>query len=239
MIKKNDESGNSQPRNVQTFKKFSEFTQDTSGSRNILPQDDFDRPANPNIPTTSSKVEKPMSTDYMMPSGQEPGEFEDYDDDIDDDEDVEEDTDPHPTQSQIPTPTPTSKTEKANEVKFYGRVAKLPKGTKASKGFNFLENVKVSKSSIWYIMVEKQDNELQMVKYNHKKGVDLNQFVNELKTYYKAKYSSSPKIMKMIESISIDGNDKYSWIKNIPLIEIDGRKMISKITEDLIKLLSK
>jgi hypothetical protein len=27
--------------------------------------------------------------------------------------------------------------------------------------------------------------------------------------------------------------------KNIPLVEVEGKKMISKITEDLIKLLSK
>ena len=43
----------------------------------------------------------------------------------------------------------------------------------------------------------------------------------------------------MIESIDVDGNDKYSWIKNIPLIEVDGKKMVTRITEDLIKLLSK
>jgi hypothetical protein len=37
---------------------------------------------------------------------------------------------------------------KSNEdVKFFGKVPKLPKGIKASKGYNFLENVKVSKSS--------------------------------------------------------------------------------------------
>jgi hypothetical protein len=78
-----------------------------------------------------------------------------------------------------------------------------------------------------------------MVKYNHKKGVDLAKFVEDLKGYYTKKFEKNPKIQKMIESIAIDGNDKYSWVKNIPLIEIDGRKMISKITEDLIRLLSK
>jgi hypothetical protein len=127
----------------------------------------------------------------------------------------------------------------SKDVEFIGKIAKLPKGVKASKAYNFLENVKVSKSSIWYLMIEKQDNELQMVKYNHKKGVDLNQFIKELKTYYIAKYKSSPSVIKMIENIQVDGNDKYSWIKNIPLVEVDGKKMISKITEDLVRLLSK
>lgn len=127
----------------------------------------------------------------------------------------------------------------SKDVKFFGKIAKLPKGTKASKGYNFLENIKVSKSSIWYLLVEKQDNELQMVKYNHKKGVDLSKFVNELKTYYISKNKNNAKVCNMIESIAVDGNDKYSWIKNIPLIEVDGKKMVTRITEDLIKLLSK
>ncbi|NDF16786.1 MAG: hypothetical protein EB079_02300 [Verrucomicrobia bacterium] len=88
-------------------------------------------------------------------------------------------------------------------------------------------------------MVEKQDNELQMVKYNVKEGVDLTKFVNELKVYYTSKYSTEPKVKKLIESIYVDGNDKYSMIKNIPQISVEGKKMITKITEDLIKLLSK
>jgi len=136
-------------------------------------------------------------------------------------------------------PKKDEKSNESNQVQFIGKVAKLPKGVKASKGYNFLENLKVSKTSIWYLMIEKQDNELQMVKYNHKKGVDLSQFVNELKTYYIKKFNQNPKICKMVESIDVDGNDKYSWIKNIPQIEVDGKKMIGKITEDLIKLLSK
>jgi hypothetical protein len=32
----------------------------------------------------------------------------------------------------------------------------------------------------------------------------------------------------MIEGLSVDGNDKYSMVKNIPLIT-DGRKMITII----------
>jgi hypothetical protein len=199
------------------IKKFSELSSSKSPKEDpsspILPEIDADRPANPNLPTKKGKIQKGMSTKYMMPN---PG-----------------------TEEQTPF-VDVNVVKPSNEnVKFYGKVAKLPKGTKASKGFNFLENVKVSKSSIWYIMVEKQDNELQMVKYNHKKGVDLAKFVNELKTYYISKYSKSPKVCKLIENIQVDGNDNYSWIKNIPLVEVEGRKMISRITEDLIKLLSR
>lgn len=134
---------------------------------------------------------------------------------------------------------PSDKEEGESKMETFGRVAKFPKNVKASKAYNFLENVKVSKKSIWYIMVEKQDNELQMVKYNYKEGVDLGKFVNELKGYYLKKYSKDTKMCKMIEGITVDGNDKYSMIKNIPLVNLEGKKMISKITEDLIRLLSK
>jgi hypothetical protein len=125
------------------------------------------------------------------------------------------------------------------KVEFIGKVAKLPKGVKASKGLNFMENVKIPKSSIWYIMVEKQDNELQMVKYNLTKGFNLVQFSNDLKGYYTHRFQKSPNLVKLIENIQVDGNDKWSWIKNIPLIELEGKKLITIITEDLIKLLSK
>lgn len=199
------------------FKRFS----DIKGSKieevelNGRPETDSDRPAIPNAPEDSKKVEKPASRkglqpkeqDVDLPSG-EPNEFESEE-----------------------------KSEKL--VTTYGKVAKFPKNVKASKAYNFLENVKVSKKSIWYIMVEKQDSELQMVKYNNKEGVDLNKFVTDLKSYYIRKYSKDAGVCKLIESIKVDGNDKYSMVKNIPLVTIEGRKMISIITEDLIKLLSK
>ena len=67
----------------------------------------------------------------------------------------------------------------------------------------------------------------------------MTKFVGDLKSYYINKYNSEDKVKKLIESIYVDGNDKYSMIKNIPTIELDGRKLITKITEDLIRLLSK
>lgn len=222
MIRKNEETGNLKT----SFKKFSDINkgEKPSGAKadpslEILPDGDSDLPGNPNLPITSTKKEKPTSTRYFKPLADKQNyDIEEEDDSVEvDDENIDE----------------------SNKVKFIGKVAKMPRGTKASKGFNFLENVKISKNSIWYLMIEKQENELQMVKYNVKKGVDLSKFVNELKLYYKVKYAKNQGILKLIEGIEIDGNDKYSWIKNIPLVEVDGRKMVSRITEDLIKLLSK
>ena len=126
-----------------------------------------------------------------------------------------------------------------SNVKLYGKVAKFPKKTKASKAFNFLENVKISKNSIWYILIEKQDNELQMVKYNNKKGFDMDKFVHELKSFYLNKYKSNKEVSRLIESIEVSGKKEFSSIRNIPNVEVEGKKLISKITEDLIKLLSK
>lgn len=120
-----------------------------------------------------------------------------------------------------------------SDVHLYGKVAKMPKNTKASSAYNFLERIKVSKQKLWYILIEKQDDELQMIKYNNRMGFDLRMFVNELKTYY----SHDERIKEYIENLEIDGNDKFSIIKNIPNVDIDGKKLITILTEDLIKLL--
>ena len=210
-------------RKIVGFKKFSDIKtgskiEEIDPSTPISADTDSDIPMNPNLPKGSGKIEKPASRKNLMPKDQDINLQGEDDDEFDIDED-----------------------DKKNEsnVKTFGRVAKFPKNIKASKAFNFLENVKVPKKSIWYIMVEK-DNELQMVKYNVKEGVDLNKFVNELKSYYLTKYAADTKVCKLIEGMKIDGNDKYSMIKNIPLIKLEnGRPIISKITEDLIKLLSK
>jgi hypothetical protein len=205
-------------KNIIGFKKFSDIKESKSSkikemdpSMDVSPDTDSDLPMNPNLPPSSKKIEKPMSRKNLMP--------QDQDVNLPSDENTEDD--------------------KANEkVETFGKVAKFPKNTKASKAYNFLENVKISKKSIWYIMVEK-DNELQMVKYNVKEGVDLNKFVNELKTYYISKSKGNKALCESISKISVDGNDKYSMVKNIPNVDIDGKKVITKITEDLIKLLSK
>lgn len=203
------------------FKKFSEI-KSKSGVQEVdlslTPKTDSDLPMNPNLPEDSKKVERPASRRNLIPKDQNL-EINTDADDFNNDIDLED-----------------NKNE--SKVDFTGKVAKFPKNVKASNAYNFLENVKVSKKSIWYIMVEK-DNELQMVKYNVKEGVDLNKFVSELKTYYVNKYKSNPKICESINKIHVDGNDKYSMIRNIPPLKLDERSLITTITEDLIKLLSK
>jgi len=121
------------------------------------------------------------------------------------------------------------------KITFYGKVAKMPNNTKASNSINFLENIKVSKQKLWYILIQKQDDQLQMIKYNNKMGVNMNMFIEQLKDYYK----NNEQINEHINNLEIDGNDKFSIIKNIPKVDINGKKLITIITEDLLKLLYK
>ena len=205
-------------RKISGFKKFTEMKSEKDDLKEVnlgaQPVTDSDRPGNPNLPNSSKKIEKMPSRKGVIPKDQNV----DLEKPIGGEEETNED----------------------NKVKLYGKVAKFPKKTKASKAYNFLENVKISKNSIWYILIEKQDNELQMVKYNNKKGFDMSKFVFELKSFYLKQYQDNPKMVKLIESIEVGGSEEFSSIKNIPNVEIGGgKKLISKITEDLVKLLSK
>jgi hypothetical protein len=121
------------------------------------------------------------------------------------------------------------------DVNFYGKIAKFPKNTKASNAYTFLENIKVSKKQLWYILVEKDNDGLQVIKYNNKLGFNLYDFVTELKTFY----SHDENISHYIDQLVIDGEDKFSIIKNIPDVKINGKKLLTIIANDLIKLLYK
>ena len=201
---------------ISGFKKFTDLKAKEDLNEVELstqPKTDSDIPGNPNLPNKSKKIERMPSRKGIIPQDQN---------------------------VDLNKPIGETETNESDKVNFYGKVAKFPKKTKASKAYNFLENVKISKNSIWYILIEKQDNELQMVKYNNKKGFDMSKFVLELKAFYIKEYSKSPKMIKLIESIEVSGAEEFSSIKNIPNVEIaSGKKLISKITEDLIKLLSK
>jgi hypothetical protein len=119
-------------------------------------------------------------------------------------------------------------------VNLYGKVAKFPKNVKAKNAYNFLENIKASKSKLWYILIEKDDNQLQCIKYNNKMGVNLKVFVEQLKEYH----SKDEELNENISKLTIEGNKHFSIIKNIPDVEVKpGKKMISFLTDELIQLL--
>ena len=124
-----------------------------------------------------------------------------------------------------------------DNIHFIGKIAKFPKNTKISKAYSFMENVKIPKNKIWYILIQKQNDELSMVKYNRVEGVDLNTFVNQLKEFYESKYSADEEIIEAVNKLEVVGENKFSLIKNIPYITIDGVPFITKITEDLLKIL--
>lgn len=195
------------------LKKFSDIDKTRKSTEVVKPQSyeniEQERPAMPNLPLKTTKTERTIT--------QEPISNTDV-----------LDTNVNKGNTSI---------EKKRVVETYGKVARFPKNVKASNAYNFLENTKMSKSSIWYILVEKEDNELQMVKYNRNEGVDLKKFTEDLKKFYIDNIEDT-KYISLIESIYVDGTDKFSMIRNIPEIEVNGKKMISKITEDLIKLLS-
>ena len=208
---------------ISGFKKFSELKKSKVNKDDEMLEvtpgetpDSDERPMLPNTPNDGKKAEKYHSREGILPEGDQNVEL-----------------------GKTATEQEDDNGESNEKVKFYGKVAKFPDKTKASKALNFLENVKISKNSIWYILVEKQNNELQMLKYNNKQGVDMVRFVNELKSFYINKYKDSPKVTKLIENMKIDGAVEFSSIQNIPNIKVDGeKKLITKITEDLIKLLS-
>jgi len=135
-----------------------------------------------------------------------------------------------------------SEKKKEDKVNFHGKIAKFPKNTKAKNAFNFLENIRIPKKKLWYFIIEKEiiddDNkfeELQIIKYNNKNGINCKLFVEKLAEHYK----QDENMYEYINNLIIDGSDNFSIIRNIPNVEIDGKTLISILTEDLIKLLYK
>jgi hypothetical protein len=117
------------------FKKFSDIKSKSKIEEvelNSRPETDSDIPANPNIPMDSNKIEKPISRksiqtfdqDVNLPTGED-NEF---------DSKIEGETN--------------------EKVETFGKVAKFPKNVKASRAYNFMENVKISKKSIWYLKIK-------------------------------------------------------------------------------------
>jgi hypothetical protein len=129
-----------------------------------------------------------------------------------------------------------NKENKEESIRLYGKIAVMPKNAKAAQSLTFLEKIKISKQKLWYIIIENQtenDEEIKMIKYNNRKGVNLKIFVENLKTYY----AHNELMKEYVENLEIEGGSVFSIIKNIPNVEINGKKLLSIIMEDLIKLL--
>jgi hypothetical protein len=127
------------------------------------------------------------------------------------------------------------------DINFYGKISKFPNNTNSKNAYNFLQNINISKKKLWYFLIEKdvitKDNgttkEVQIIKYNNKKGVNCNDFLIALKEHY----SKDQRIKPLVEQLNVAGKKEFSTISNIPDVEIDGKKFITIITQDLIKLL--
>jgi hypothetical protein len=126
-----------------------------------------------------------------------------------------------------------------NNVELRGKVAKFPKNTKAVKALQFLEQVKINPNKLWYIVIEDQENQLKAVKYNRSKGVNLLEYTAELKSIYYKKYKGSTDITEALNMITVEGEEDFSVIRNIPEIVLEnGQTLIAKIASDLINLLA-
>jgi len=124
--------------------------------------------------------------------------------------------------------------QKDDNVQFFGKIAKMPKNVKASSSLSFLERIKISKQKLWYIIIEKEEsNQLTTIKYNNRVGVNLKEFVEELKKYYQ----KNPEMTDHISKLIIEGNDKFSVIRDVPDVEIKGIKLMTILMNDLIRLL--
>ena len=122
------------------------------------------------------------------------------------------------------------------KISLIGKVAKFPKNVKAKNAYNFLENIKADKKKLWYILIEKDENKLQCIKYNNKMGVNLTTFIEQIKEYHK----KDEKLYEHIKNLKIEGNDKFSIITCIDDVEVKpGKKLITFLTEELIQLLYK
>lgn len=129
-----------------------------------------------------------------------------------------------------------------NNVSMYGKIAKFPKNTKAKSAYNFLTNLKISSRKLWYFIIEKEivsvdgknkAQELQLIKYNNKNGINCDAFIEILKK----EYPNDTELGKYINNLIIDSEENFSVIRNIPDVEIGGKKLINIISEDIIRLL--
>jgi len=128
-----------------------------------------------------------------------------------------------------------NKTEESKMEKFdfIGKIVKFPSNIKPSVSIVMLENNNVSKDKLHYIISTQTKDSLVVLKYNENADIKLTEFVNTLIDYYK----KNEQLVKQFDQILIEGNDKFSIIKNIPNITLGDKKLIDILNENLVKLL--
>lgn len=119
-----------------------------------------------------------------------------------------------------------------NKLQIKGKIAQFPDNVKIKTALSFLEKIKVNSKHIWYVIIEEQENNLKMVKYNNSLSLNLVEYINELKFFYEKELNIDLSKMEVV------GEADYSVIMNIPDIIVEDKKLISKITKDLIELLT-
>lgn len=118
--------------------------------------------------------------------------------------------------------------EMFSNIEFFNKIAIFKHTIKANDALLFLESTKINKDKLWYFMMDRNENSVQVVKYNPNMGFDLNKFVSELVIYYK----KQPALIEHMCDIKVSGNKEFTVIENLtPVI-----KNLIKI--DLVKLLS-
>ncbi|NPV13274.1 MAG: hypothetical protein HPY57_16055 [Ignavibacteria bacterium] len=125
------------------------------------------------------------------------------------------------------------KEPKMEKFEFVGKIAKFPGNIKPSVSLVLLENNKVSKEKLHYIISEQTPDTLVVIKYNENAEIKLTEFITILMQYY----MKNEQLRQPFSKIVVEGTEHYSIIKNIPNILFGERKLIQVINDDLVKLL--
>jgi hypothetical protein len=133
----------------------------------------------------------------------------------------------------VKDPKPEIEESKMESFKIDGKIVNFSNCIKPSISIVMLENNKISKDKLHYIISEQTKNSLVVLKYNEKAEIKLTDFANTLITYYKKNINSK----NIFDNIIVEGSEQFSIIKNIPDINIGNKKLIQLLKDDFIKLL--
>ena len=113
----------------------------------------------------------------------------------------------------------------SEKFELIGKIAKLPSQIKPSQSIIILENNKISKNKLHYIITKSSQNSITLLKYNEKADIKITEFINALLKHYE----KNDKLK--INNIIAEGTEHFSFIKNIP------SNFIDMIYNDIVKLL--